>query len=334
MTGLKSNYNLGAKYTDIDVEKTNTDDSGDDDDGIAQIGSTVTYTITSTVPYISLAESNRQYYVTDTIVGAAYTVDGNNDITVTVYIDGVTSPFTYTAGVTDTTVGTEAAQTFTVYLSNLLDNNTYAGKTITITYTATVTSETVNNSAEVFREPGGRYGSDTSTVTTGEITLTKTGENYVALEGAEFVVYRVENGVKQYLVVDSNGAYTWVALGTDQSPEDVGAETFTTDADGKITVTGLDTAYTYYFEEVKAPDGYSLNTTEDAGKQSDWSTDVNSDGVYTATASMTDTKLTSLPSTGGLGTYLFTIVGVVVMAVMASLYFIKRRRDASEEAKQ
>ncbi|MDO4523196.1 MAG: SpaA isopeptide-forming pilin-related protein [Eubacteriales bacterium] len=42
----------------------------------------------------------------------------------------------------------------------------------------------------------------------------------------------------------------------------------------------------------------------------------------------TDTKITELPSTGGIGTYIFTIVGVIVMAVMASLYFMKKRREA------
>ncbi len=41
-----------------------------------------------------------------------------------------------------------------------------------------------------------------------------------------------------------------------------------------------------------------------------------------------DTKISELPSTGGIGTYLFTVVGVVVMAVMAGMFFIKRRREA------
>ncbi|MCD7746563.1 MAG: SpaH/EbpB family LPXTG-anchored major pilin [Lachnospiraceae bacterium] len=318
---LEPSASIEAKFTDIDVKKTN------DVNGVAQIGSTVTYTITSTIPYISLAESDRKYYVTDTITGAEYTVNSSNAITVTVEVDGVADSFTFSATVTDTTVNGSAGQTFEVDLSKLLDDNKYAGQEIKISYTATITSVTAENTANVYREPGGYYSSGSSTVTTGQITLTKTGESDEALEGAKFVIYRVENETKMYLVID-NGAYTWVALGTGQSLTNIGAETFKTGSDGTVTVTGLDTAYTYYFEEIEAPDGYSVNET--ASEQSAWSTGVDSSGVYTATASMKDTKLSSLPSTGGFGTYLFTIIGVVVMAVMASLYFIKRRRDSAE----
>lgn len=45
---------------------------------------------------------------------------------------------------------------------------------------------------------------------------------------------------------------------------------------------------------------------------------------------MIDTKLSSLPSTGGMGTYLFTIIGVVVMAGAAGAFFISRRKGSEE----
>ena len=50
----------------------------------------------------------------------------------------------------------------------------------------------------------------------------------------------------------------------------------------------------------------------------------------TGTATMSDTKLNSLPSTGGMGTYLFTIIGVVVMAGAAGAFFISRRKGSEE----
>ena len=43
-----------------------------------------------------------------------------------------------------------------------------------------------------------------------------------------------------------------------------------------------------------------------------------------------NTKLGTLPSTGGMGTYLFTIIGVVVMAGAAGAFFISRRRGSEE----
>ena len=52
--------------------------------------------------------------------------------------------------------------------------------------------------------------------------------------------------------------------------------------------------------------------------------------VLTQTTSMNDTKLGSLPSTGGMGTYLFTIIGVVVMAGAAGAFFMSRRRGSEE----
>ena len=45
---------------------------------------------------------------------------------------------------------------------------------------------------------------------------------------------------------------------------------------------------------------------------------------------LNDTKLNSLPSTGGMGTYLFTIIGVVVMAGAAGAFFISRRKGSEE----
>ena len=35
-----------------------------------------------------------------------------------------------------------------------------------------------------------------------------------------------------------------------------------TDSEGKVVVRGLDDSYTYKFKEVKAPEGYSVNTDD------------------------------------------------------------------------
>lgn len=73
-----------------------------------------------------------------------------------------------------------------------------------------------------------------------------------------------------------------------------------TDSEGKVVVRGLDDSYTYKFKEVKAPEGYSVNT-DDSIATWDASTDEKpqTPDKRTGTASMTDTKLSALPSTGG-----------------------------------
>ena len=103
-----------------------------------------------------------------------------------------------------------------------------------------------------------------------------------------------------------------------------------TDANGKVKVQGLDVG-TYIFTEVTAPQGYSVNTT-DVSATLEVAEDDNgiASGVLTQTTSMNDTKLGSLPSTGGMGTYLFTIIGVVVMAGAAGAFFMSRRRGSEE----
>ena len=105
-----------------------------------------------------------------------------------------------------------------------------------------------------------------------------------------------------------------------------------TNTNGTVKIKGLDIG-TYYFKEITAPKGYSvrqdsvnatLEVTADNGK------DGVASKVLTATTEMKDTKLNSLPSTGGMGTYLFTIIGVVVMAGAAGAFFISRRKGSEE----
>ena len=43
---------------------------------------------------------------------------------------------------------------------------------------------------------------------------------------------------------------------------------------------------------------------------------------------MRDTKLSALPSTGGIGTTIFTIGGCVVMIAAAGLFFATRKKSA------
>ena len=96
-----------------------------------------------------------------------------------------------------------------------------------------------------------------------------------------------------------------------------------TNAEGKIVVEGLNVG-TYHFKETKAPEGYSINTD---GKD----ITLTQTGVATATVKasdkLNDTKLNALPSTGGIGTTIFYVVGAILMVGAAVLLITKRRAE-------
>ena len=130
-----------------------------------------------------------------------------------------------------------------------------------------------------------------------------------------------ENAPIQF-VKTNTGVYTRVTSDTDMTDKTAVADVEATE--GTVLVKGLG-AGTYVITETKAPKGYSINTNID-------NVTLTKDSAETrnVTLPVTDTKLGALPSTGGMGTYLFTIIGVVVMAGAAGAFFISRRKGSEE----
>lgn len=185
-------------------------------------------------------------------------------------------------------------------------------------------------------ELGGNVNGNSADKTT---VFKKTGEEtvegqteYKPLPGAEFTLTRTDK-------VDGE-KYIYTAI---------------SDNNGSLNFAGLE-AGTYTLKETKAPDGYSLNKTvynviitaayNLDGTLNNYSVDVNVNGENEKTFTYTNkkegvttvitgdekpyeiknTKISTLPSTGGMGTYLFTIVGVVLMTCAAGAFFVSRRK--------
>ena len=264
--------------------------------------------------YISNTE-NRTFTITDQIKGAEYYLAGPNAVN-SVTMEGKD-------GQVGEIVVNEDGKGFTVNLNTLVagTDNPNAGKKITVTYTAKVTKTTVENKAGS-HAAGVDYGADNVPVKlfTGELVLLKYGDGNVnnALANAEFVLYKDGEEVPLTFTKQENGKYKYAP-----DAEDATA-TLVTDENGMIDVEGLDVG-SYHFEETKAPEGYSINTD---GKT--LTLTVNGD-VATAKlyneGQLNDTKLSALPSTGGIGTTIFTIAGCVIMIAAAGLFFASRKKS-------
>lgn len=301
-----------------------------------EVGDLVTYKVKTTVPYQEVKPNGQklvtEFKVSDNLTGATFYLTGEavkgTAAVNTITVNGATVP-----GFEKLSETLNGQSAFELNLMDLVkDDNTYAGQEVVITYTALVNkANLVENNATSTQDPNGT----TTKTYSGNATITKYEVNTTnVLKGAEFVVYRInkETNKKEYAVIDNEGWITgeWTAETTkDVVPTGLGS-TLTTADDGTVTVKGLK-AGDYYFKEVVAPDGYSISNTDIAFTMAE--TTDKTTGVVTGVAptqpeliKMYDSKLSALPSTGGMGTTLFTIAGCAIMVAAAGFFFASRKR--------
>lgn len=274
-------------------------------------GQEVEFSITTTFPSFEVADSDENSFtIVDTPTGL--------DITqvVSVKIGGAT--------VTNYGKNRDDNGVYTIDLSSSIGtSNANAGKTVIVTYKATVTSdEGYENTANAFRN-GVKMGQGNEEGFSGDITLTKYNKDKSkALEGAEFKLYKGtkdSHGDALYVVPTENGTYK-VAL---SASEQGATQTLVTVSNGTLKVTGLDEGK-YWFEETKAPKGYSINS--DGASAEITVVDEHAEAQSEETE-IRDSKLSSLPSTGGIGTTIFTIAGCIIMIAAAGLFFASRKKS-------
>lgn len=223
----------------------------------------------------------------------------------------------------------------------------YKGATVKVKYSVTVNENAVVGTdgntndvkLEYTRKPDdpttGVPGKTTPKVYTYGLVVNKIdGKEKNALSGAEFKLYKVEKIEKENGKVEEKETQI-------TNLKDMTNGTYTTGKNGVVTFNGLDVG-TYRLEEVKAPKNYTLLkdkiefTITDANPGPDGVIDVNSSEKVTInednkgqlTTTITNNKGFNLPSTGGMGTYIFTIGGLVVMAGAVLLLVSSKKKRA------
>ena len=206
---------------------------------------------------------------------------------------------------------------------------TYNGVLTSTANLGSVKDQKNNNKAEFKYNDEISTGEKEKEVYSGKITIDKVeavkpGETPKKLEGAKFVVIdkadKAAEDVK-YLKYDATandnkGAFSWVdALAN--------ATVYTTDVNGAAEISGL-AAGTYYLLEIEAPQGYNVLTAAQPVTLTKGE-DVEKGDLLLVTSQVANNKGTILPSTGGMGTVAFAVVGLIVMAGAAVTLIIKKR---------
>ena len=344
------------------VDKTVSDTSGDTENDVngnsVNVGDSVTYDVTIN-PVPNYGGDHPVLNVVDTLsTGLTF----NNDVSVKVYkndLDTTGKELTlnqdYTCVYED--IDSDGVKELKVdfVINNAYKLNDYVGQKVVITYSATVNDKAVINEGGNHNDVVLNYTNDSKTTgNDGEDkdkTYTYTFDINGSVTGETKVLTKVGEGTEKNALKDAE-----FTLYTDKEcntvyDNDIFNGTATSDEYGQLDIKGL-AAGTYYLKETKAPAGYSVNThvfvididatyNEDGtlatwkitidGKETASFTVDHTSGTPVVSGDITgteikNTKLTALPSTGGMGTTLFTIAGCVIMISAAGLFFATRKK--------
>lgn len=317
---------------DMPFEKTDNKVSAD-------VGETVNYTITGKVPDTTGFETYT-YEIADTMSeGLTF---NRNSLAVKVGSADVT------ADTDKCTIIYDATTTPNTFKLSINVKNFNIGDDIVVTYDATINEKAVGKIS--YNEATLTYSNDptdsaktTTTpaqkqeVYTSKIVIDKyeTGKPGTKLPGAEFVLCRkapnddaqyaaVQNAVQNAIQIqyykwdETTKTVSWV--------DDIADATkVTTDAHGAASFDGLANG-DYRLVETKAPAGYNQMTTGQKVEVKGGTTVAD----LSVTANVENQAGTLLPSTGGVGTTVFYVLGAVLVLGAVVLLVTKKRMSRNE----
>lgn len=150
---------------------------------------------------------------------------------------------------------------------------------------------------------------------------TKKNEAEQPLENAQFVLYRGNGDDKAYAVIQDAKITGWTKTESERT-------VLTTSNSGKLEIKGLDVG-TYYLEEIEAPKGYNKLTKPIKVEIADKTGAITVDGtsISDTTVKVENKAGTTLPTTGGIGTTIFYLIGGGLMVAAAVLLIAKKRME-------
>ena len=308
----------GQPTIDKKVKNGDTWDTTND----AKIGDTVEFKVE-----VKVEAGAKNYVVTDTMDAGLSFSSGS------IQVDGVALNDTIA---TLTLKQKEGDPTFTLTFADSYVADKI-GETIVVTYAATLNANAVvagnKNSATLHYSNQHTVNKETTTYTH-EFDLVKVDGTanedgtHTLLNGAKFKLYETKTSdTALRFVKNTDGSYR-VALNTENG-ENV---TDTIVVNGKVHISGLDKT-TYWLEETKAPDGYNKLTERKPVNLTSGSNNTTLEAAATTWTeadhgvAVENNAGTVLPSTGGMGTTLFYVIGGGLMVAAVVLLVTKKRME-------
>ena len=310
------------------VEEDSTGNYGQKND--ADIGQTVNFKSTIT------AQAGAENYVFHDTMSAGLTYTGVTGITLNGTTVDASNYTVVTEGLTD-------GCTFEVRFTQAFCDTLKANDQIVISYTATLNENAViagkgnpNTSTLSYGDKGDASHTPSGTTPPSE-TVTYTwdldilkygnGNETNVLKDAKFVLL---NKDKTKVATVVNGKITgWVDVpaAVDGSIPWPANTVLTTGENGKIEIDGLD-ADTYYLRETQAPAGYNKLADDQAVTITGATKGENEELTYTTIITKINNQSgAELPSTGGIGTTIFYVLGGVLVVGAAVLLVTKKRME-------
>lgn len=295
----------------------------------AGLGETVDFKITVT------AQPGAEYYIVRDDLSEGLTL-----LPETITVEGMTKGTEYVLLTTGIAEGDDFQINFKQdYLDTIAEETT-----IVITYQAVVNEDAVVYPGANPNEASLKYGENSQFETVPATTETfmfefdvvKTDSANKVLDGAQFEIYASDADDAEAIKLVSEGGKVY-HLATAEELADDGVVKVTVFEAGEVTVTGLDNG-TYYLKETKAPEGYNalkelipVEVTKEAAES--LQADVDDYAGYRlyvdGGVQVINNTGAELPSTGGIGTTLFYVIGALLV-VGALIVLVSRRRMSCE----
>lgn len=313
-----------------------------DDDKTVAVGDTVNYKITTSVPSYPITATSKTFTVRD-VLGKGLTLDAT-----TIQINGIDR----TDDIASLAQNSEENSFTLTFTDDYITNN--QGKQVVITYSVTVNEnafeeDALGNKAYVgTNDP--TTGSDYEEKEIPEVDVYTYGITVkkVNLDGTTYLpgaAFELKSGDTVLNFTSSDGVYTYSPTATKET-----TTTLVTNDAGEIKIQGINTGE-YTLTEIKAPDGYVLPANPDVtitlvdetgsedGKLDSTSnasgtivnqtiTDTPDDNVLElgVTNKTSDEAGFELPNTGGMGTLIFTVGGILLMAGAVIFLVVSKKK--------